>query len=50
VAKQGRYFTIFGAYRRKSEAVRKEQEGKGRFIVKRRVRGMLRYVVLKPKG
>jgi len=49
MSKRGRKFTIYGAYGSKSTAEKAERKHKGAFILKRRIRGDTRYVVMKEK-
>ena len=41
-----RNFIVHGAFEHKRDAVKKEREGKGRWILRRDIDGHLRYVVL----
>jgi hypothetical protein len=48
--KRGQKFVLYGAFSSKSAAERAEREHPGSFIVRRRVRGSVRWVVLKRKS
>jgi len=48
MAGQGRKFTFHGAYKEKEDAVREEKKVHG-FIRREKIKGHLRYVVMKPK-
>jgi len=49
MAKRGRKFSIHGAFKTKARAEKKHKRVKHSWIVKRRVRGDTRYVVLSEK-
>jgi len=49
MAKKGRKYLIHGAFRSKRDAERKEGRLHDAWIVKRRIRGKTRYVVLQEK-
>ena len=49
MAFKGKKFTIFGSYKLKKNAVASERQHDGSFILRRKVRGSVRYVVLKPR-
>jgi hypothetical protein len=49
MAKKGRRVVFHGAFGTKSDAVRKEKAGSGRFIKTVKVRGQKRYVVMSRK-
>lgn len=49
MAKRGRKFTFHGAYGSKAGAARKERKVSGGFILKRRIRGSVRYIVMGKK-
>ena len=49
MAGQGRKFTFHGAFDRKEDAKREEKKVHG-FIRRAKIRGHLRYVVMKPKA
>jgi hypothetical protein len=46
MAKKGKKFIFRGAYRKKSDAVEEERKHPGSFIVKRKIRGKTRELVL----
>jgi hypothetical protein len=47
--KRGTLFNIHGAYKSKSGALRKERRARNRFILKRRIKGRMCYIVVSKK-
>jgi hypothetical protein len=43
-------FTVHGAFDKKADAKREERKVKGSFILKRKIEGRTRFLVLKPKA
>ena len=50
MAFKGKRMVIHGAFSSKSDAVKKEHGGSGRFIREKTIRGKKRYIVLSRKG
>jgi hypothetical protein len=49
MALKGRKFVIFGAFGSKTKAKRAEKKHPGSFVLRRKWRGHVRYIVLKPR-